>query len=353
MSRFKRNKASQSEVSDAQIESGEVEIKTETPVTAESAEEKKKSAFANAIKKFGGYINAEYKKEVAKVHDIEDLGKIVVNDYVPMPEAFKEALELPGLPMGVISCVYGKPDTGKTTMLMEAIKGCQQKSIIPVLILTEHKFAYDRLQAMGADYTQMVVITVDSIEEGYDVIIKMLRDLRQNKLKYTDPEGNEQVIDMTDLSCYFLWDSIGNVMSVAEMESETEDWQKGMMKTAKALRVLTRKVNSLLNKVRNKTGILFLNQSYMQTAPNGIQTEIPTGGDAIPYSSAFVVRTRRRKRLDAQVKGKDLDIGLETILEVAKNHITNRKLTASVFTVASGMIPATKEALDEFKKTLR
>ena len=346
MSRFKRNK---DEAEGQELNTDVKEVLQDVTNVADN----KKSAFANAIKQFGNYINSEYKKEVAKVHEIEDLGKIVVNDYIPMPDAFKEAIEMPGLPMGVISCVYGKPDTGKTTLLMEAIKGCQQKSVIPILILTEHKFAYDRLVAMGADYTQMIVITVDSLEEGYDIITKMLRDLRENKLKYEDAEGKTHTIDMTDLSCYFLWDSIGNIMSQKEMEAETEDWDKGMMKTAKALRVLTRKVNTLLNKVRDKAGILFLNQSYMQTSPNGIQTEIPTGGDAIPYSSAFVLRTRRRKRIDAQVKGKDLDIGLETIIEVVKNHITNRKLTASVFTVAKGMIPATKEALDEYKKTLR
>ena len=341
MSRFKRSQEEQ-------------KAKNEVTQPAHDASPtEKKSAFANAIKKFQGYINAEMKEDLAQVHDINDLGKIVVNKYIPMSKAFQEALELPGIPMGVISCIYGKPDTGKTTQLMEAIVGCQKAEVIPILILTEHKFAYDRLIQMGGDPTQMIVVPVDSIEKGYDLIIKMLRDLQNNKLKFEDKEGNEQTIDMTDLSCLFLWDSIGNVMSNAEMEAETENWDKGMMKTAKALRVLTRKVNALLNRVREKAGILFLNQSYMQTAPNGIQTEIPTGGDAIPYSSALVIRTRKRKRLEAQIKGKDCDIGLETILEVIKNHITNRKLTSSVFTVATGTIPATKEALDEYKKTLR
>jgi len=341
MSRFKRSQ-----------EEENTQNKVTQPVDDATPTEKK-SAFANAIKKFQGYINAEMKEDLAQVHDINDLGKIVVNKYIPMSKAFQEALEIPGIPMGVISCIYGKPDTGKTTQLMEAIVGCQKAEVIPILILTEHKFAYDRLVQMGGDPTQMIVVPVDSIEKGYDVIIKMLRDLQNNKLKFEDKEGNEQTIDMTDLSCLFLWDSIGNVMSNAEMEAETENWDKGMMKTAKALRVLTRKVNALLNRVREKAAILFLNQSYMQTAPNGIQTEIPTGGDAIPYSSALVIRTRKRKRLEAQIKGKDCDIGLETILEVTKNHITNRKLTSSVFTVAKGTIPATKEALDEYKKTLR
>ena len=126
-----------------------------------------------------------------------------------------------------------------------------------------------------------------------------------------------------------------------------------MMKTAKALRVLTRKASMLLNKVREKAGVLFLKQSYISTTPTGIQIETPTGGDAIPYSSALVLRTRKRKRLEMTQAGRDVDIGLETIIETVKNHITNRKLTGSVFTVASGMIPATDTALKKYKDSLR
>lgn len=349
MSRFKRNKEGEVQQEQPKVEEVAAAEEQTTTVTPEDA---KRAQFANAIKKFGGYINAEYKKEIAKVHDLEDLGKIIVNDYVVMPEAFQQATELKGLPFGVIACTYGKPDTGKTTLLMEGIKGCVDQMVIPVLILTEHKFAYDRLQAMGVDMMP-VVVTVESIEEGYDVLTKMLRDLQQNKLKFTDKEGNEQVIDMTNLKCYFFWDSIGNVMSAKEMEAETEDWDKGMMKTAKALRVLTRKASMLLNKVREKAGVLFLNQSYISTTPTGIQIETPTGGDAIPYSSALVLRTRKRKRLEMTQAGRDVDIGLETIIETVKNHITNRKLTGSVFTVASGMIPATDTALKKYKDSLR
>lgn len=348
MSRFKRNQDGKVEQEQPKVETAPVETQDEPTVT----EDAQRTSFASAIKKFSGYINAEYKKEISKVHNLEDLEKIIVNDYVSMPDAFQQATELKGLPFGVITTTYGKPDTGKTTLLMEGIKGCIEDMTIPILILTEHKFAYDRLQAMGVDLMPIVIL-VDNIEEGYDVLCKMLRDLQQNKLKFKDAEGNEQVIDMTKNKCYFFWDSIGNVMSAKEMEAETEDWDKGMMKTAKALRVLTRKVSMLLNKVREKAGVLFLNQSYMSTTPQGIQIETPTGGDALPYSSALVLRTRRRRRLDMTIDKKDVDIGLETIIETVKNHITNRKLTASVYTVASGMIPATEDSLKKYKETLR
>ncbi len=86
MSRFKRNKEGEVQQEQPQVE--EVAAATEEQTSTVTPEDAKRVQFANAIKKFGDYINAEYKKEIAKVHDLEDLGKIIVNDYVVMPEAF-------------------------------------------------------------------------------------------------------------------------------------------------------------------------------------------------------------------------------------------------------------------------
>ena len=57
---------------------------------------------------------------MAKTYDTEDLGAIIVNKWIEMPKAFQDEMEIKGFPMGNIACVYGKPDTGKTTMLMTA-----------------------------------------------------------------------------------------------------------------------------------------------------------------------------------------------------------------------------------------
>jgi hypothetical protein len=36
--------------------------------------------------------------------------------------------------------IYGKKDSGKSSMLMQAIVECQKQNILPILILTEFKF---------------------------------------------------------------------------------------------------------------------------------------------------------------------------------------------------------------------
>ena len=134
------------------------------------------------------------------------------------------------------------------------------------------------------------------------------------------------------------------------MEYEVSEWSKSMGKPAKAIRTLTKRVNHLLSKVRQRVGILFLNQSY-QSMPNfGPSVETPYGGEGVPYSSVLVLRFRRKGDLKMKIKGKDTVIGLETIIEVKKNHITHKRQISSVFTVASGMLPASKEALEAFKK---
>ena len=38
--------------------------------------------------------------------------------WIPLSEAFKDALQLPGIPMGHITLLRGHSDTGKTTALL-------------------------------------------------------------------------------------------------------------------------------------------------------------------------------------------------------------------------------------------
>jgi recombination protein RecA len=297
------------------------------------------------------YINNQYKDAVSYAPETSTLAAITVSKWLELSKPIQEATELPGLPFGNITCVYGKPDTGKTTLLMEAIAACQRNDILPILILSEHKFDFTRLSSwMDADPEALLVIHTDTLEAGYSFIEKILKDLKNGKLVIEKEEGDDLILDMTDNDCFIMWDSIGNTLSTSQLEYETEDWSKNMGKHAQAIKALTKRVNHLLSKVRSKCGILFLNQSYTSMPSYGPPVETPYGGDGVPYSSALVLRTRRKMDLKMASGGKDSVIGLETLIEVKKNHITHKKLQASVYTVASGMIPATKTALDEYKK---
>jgi len=302
-------------------------------------------------KSFSSYMNAQYKDAVSYTPDVDTIAKVSVSRWLEMPKAFADATGLPGFPIGNITHVYGKPNTGKTTMLMEGIAQCQKQGILPILILTEHKFDFNRLEKfMGADPNALLVFHASSLEQAYSFIEKILRDLAYGKIVVENPEGEDQIIDLTDQECYIFMDSLGNTMSESELEYDVEDHNKSMGKGAKAIKTLTRRVNQLLNKVRQKCGILLLNQSYQSMPAYGPSIETPYGGDGVVYSCILNLRLRRKRDLKMQIKGKDTVIGLETIIQVMKNHITHTMPISSVYTVASGMIPADNNDLTEFKK---
>jgi len=304
-----------------------------------------------AAKNFKDYMNQQYKEAVAYNPDTSTIARVTVNKWLQVPGAVAEALELPGLPIGNITHVYGKPNTGKTTLLMQCIAAAQKQGILPILILTEHKFDFNRLSTfMGADPEAMLVFHADKIEQVYSYIEKILRDLAAGKIVVETEEGKDVVIDMSTQDCFIFVDSIGNTLSEAELEYEVEEHDKSMGKTAKALRTLTKRVNLLLNKVRQRCGILLLNQSYMSMPSYGPAVETPYGGDGVPYSCVLNLRFKRVGDLKMTSNNKEIVIGLETKIEVKKNHVSHKMAHASVFTVASGMISATKEALEEYKK---
>lgn len=305
----------------------------------------------DVAKKFSSYLNNQYKEAVSYTPNTETVAKVSVSKWLKMTDAFNQAIGLPGLPIGNITHVYGKPNTGKTTLLMEGIAQAQRQNILPILILTEHKFDFSRLSKfMGADPEAMLVFHADSLEQAYGYIEKILRDLAVGKIVLEDEEGNDTVIDMSDQDCFIFMDSIGNTMSETELEYEVEDHGKSMGKGAKAIKTLTRRVNQLLGRVRQKVGILFLNQSYMSMPAYGPAVETPYGGDGIPYSCVLNLRLKRVKDLVMTIQGRDTVIGLETEIQVKKNHATHAMPISRVFTVASGMLTPTKETLDEFKK---
>jgi recombination protein RecA len=323
--------------------------KTDLEVVKENKDESL-DKLKNIAKTFSSYMNNQYKEAVSYTPDIDTVAKVSVSKWVNMP-VLGEAIGLPGLPIGNITHVFGKPNTGKTTILMEGIAACQKQGILPILILTEHKFDFGRLtNFMGADPEAMLVFHADNLEQAYGYMEKIIRDLIAGKIVLEDDKGKDQVIDMSNQDCYIFMDSIGNTMSESELEYEVEDHGKSMGKGAKAIKTLTKRLNSLLSKVRQKCGVLLLNQSYQSMPAYGPSVETPTGGDGVIYSCVLNIRLRRKGDLKMTVKGKDSIIGLETLIEVKKNHISHAMNIASVYTVASGLIPATDEALKEYKK---
>ena len=139
-------------------------------------------------------------------------------EWIDMSPAFKDVTKLPGIPTGHVIMNYGKSDVGKTTMLVEAGAHAQKQGILPILIITENKFSWERAETMGLSEEDCIVYNgVETIEEGCEYVVKHLKD----------QESGELPCDII-----FLWDSIGGTPSEAEFEANETGGGRAMMETA-------------------------------------------------------------------------------------------------------------------------
>ena len=105
-------------------------------------------------------------------------------EWIDMSPAFKHVTKLPGIPMGHVVMNYGKSDVGKTTMLMEAGAYAQKQGVLPVLILTENKFSWERAETMGLHKDECIAFNgIQTIEGGVARIKEILKEQAEGKLK--------------------------------------------------------------------------------------------------------------------------------------------------------------------------
>ena len=95
-------------------------------------------------------LQNDAKKKIKKSFDLSSFKKkkglsdtsieFKEQEYLPVSEALRDIVSLPGIPLGHITLLRGHSDTGKTTALLEAAISAQNNGILPVLIITEMKW---------------------------------------------------------------------------------------------------------------------------------------------------------------------------------------------------------------------
>lgn len=294
-------------------------------------------------KKFGKL--SEYKAKI----NFKDV-KYKPQEWINMSPAFKEVTKLPGIPTGHIIMNYGKSDTGKSTMGLEAAANAQKLGIIPVFIITENKFSFERGEKMGVNFEDAIVHNgVATIEEGCKYVKETLDAQESGDLPY---------------DVLFIWDSIGGTPSEKELGKKEEgESGGGMMVTARVIREeITRYLGPRINATRNDSfpytsTIIFINHAYTAppSMPGAPPSLVPYGGDGIYYVATLVFRTGgivgRSSKVTATKNGDEFGFALKTDLIVQKNHITNVSTSkAKILCTDHGFLLDDKEAIAAYKK---
>lgn len=269
-------------------------------------------------------------------------------EWINMSYAFKNTTKLPGIPVGHTIMNYGKSDVGKTTMLLEAAKYAQEKGTLPIFIITENKFSWERAETIGVDKEKSIVHTgVETIEEGANYMNDYLNDQKKGELPF---------------DIIFLWDSMGSTPSRAEKEANEYDEKNAMMKTARVIKEkFTRHICTKVSATRKEdypynATFFVVNHAY-QTPPRPpatIGSLEPYGGDGLYLASTLVFRMGgvqgRASKVSATKDKTTVSFALKTPLKVEKDHIKNVTGEGKIVCTDHGFIEDDKEAIDEYKK---
>jgi hypothetical protein len=282
--------------------------------------------------------------------------------WVPFSLALQEALSIPGIPLGHVSMVRGKSNTGKSTTTIEIAVNAQKMGVLPVLIITEMKHDWNHWKTMGfeiedvvdeetgeiTDHTGFFIYrdrsTLNSIEDIAVFIIDLLTEQKKGNLPY-------------DL--LFIWDSVGSIpcdMSI-EKGSNNPMWNAGAIATQfgnfiNQQIVMSRKESSkytntlfIVNKVGVAPALTPMSQPRMTNK----------GGDTFYYDASLCltfgnVTNAGTSKISAQKDKKKVEFALRTKIACDKNHINGITTLGTIVSTVHGFIPDKPTAVDKYKK---
>ena len=122
-------------------------------------------------------LNESSGKELVRVFGEGD-NLLQVKSWIPLKPFFKLGTGGEGFPCGHITQIIGKPDSGKTTLMMEGMVATQKLGGMVFLLDSEHKFSMGRLKLMGGKPEDVMVIQTDTLEEAWDGLEKILEEVK-------------------------------------------------------------------------------------------------------------------------------------------------------------------------------
>jgi hypothetical protein len=308
----------------------------------------------------GGFDLDKFKKSKF----LDQSSKFKKQHWLTFSPALRDALSIPGIPLGHVVVARGGSDTGKTTLLIEAAVEAQKQGILPVFIITEMKWDFSHAQKMGfqceaipddatgevIDYRGFFLYvdrsSLNTIEDVSHFIADILSEQKDGKLPH-------------DL--LFLWDSVGSIpceMSVKQGNNNPM-WNAGAMATQFGNFINQQFPLSRKESYPHTNTLFVINKTGVQPALTPMSQPRMTnkGGNSMYWDATIVatfgnVTNSGTSKISVQHKGKKVEFAKRTKIAIDKIHADYGIATAStVLVTPHGFIPDTPEAIKEYKKT--
>lgn len=323
-------------------------------------------------------------------------------DWILMPEAFQDAIKLPGFPQGYVTTICGHPNTGKSTLVNHAIVSAQRQGIVPVIYDTENNFDFQYAIDMGMDATPVygdVNVEVVDPETGdisivkenriieYDgpfvyfnnaILMERYGDIDYSTGKRGGKKRNSAVIEDIvysinefleaqangdiDQGFLFLWDSVGSIGGLKSYNSKVGNNMFDAGTISAAFQDImdnkipsSRKVSAKYTNTMVMINKIWLDGTTNPVAPPSMEMK---GGKSITYRSRLIILLGGQlkasvKRLSAVSKGLTYNYGTQTKIKVLKNQLPspfNVTYEGEFICTDTGIIGTDKDSQEEYKK---
>ena len=357
---------------------------------------KKKNTILDLKEKMGFGVSVEK----GEIQNASNADKPI--DWIIMPEAFQDAIKLPGFPQGYVTTICGHPNTGKSTLVNHAIVSAQRQGIVPVIYDTENNFDFQYAIDMGMEATPVygdVNVEVVDPETGdisivkenriieYDgpfvyfnnaILMERYGDIDYSTGKRRGKKRNSAVIEDIvysinefleaqangdiDQGFLFLWDSVGSIGGLKSYNSKVGNNMFDAGTISAAFQDImdnkipsSRKVSAKYTNTMVMINKIWLDGTTNPVAPPSMEMK---GGKSITYRSRLIILLGGQlkasvKRLSAVSKGLTYNYGTQTKIKVLKNQLPspfNVTYEGEFICTDTGIIGTDKDSQEEYKK---
>ena len=321
--------------------------------------------------------------------------------FIPLPDAFSEAIKLPGIPMGYLSIVTGWSNTGKSTIKNCLIASCINNGIIPIIYETENNFdfqyaidcgmkatpVYGDVEVEHINYeTGEVTYTTESqiidytgdffyynsaklanaygdndYSTGKKLKVKrkqaVLEDIAYSINDFLDKQDSGEI----PYPMCFIWDSIGSIQSFKSLESKTTNNMFDAGAISQAFNnIINNRIPSSKSMGSEYTNTFFCVNKIWNDSMNsmgGVPSIELKGGKTFFYGARLIMHLggigkAATKKLTATAKGETYNYGITTKIRTTKNQLPtpwNVTYEGEMSCVHNGLVSPNK--LEEYKKT--
>lgn len=242
------------------------------------------------------------------------------DEYVNVHPVIQKAIKMPGFPLGHMSMIYGLSDSGKTSLLLSAVKSCQEQGILPILLVTENKLTKKRIINAGIDLTKVLLVeNVEYLEDAYNFISSKIQEVLNGELP---------------IKVMIFWDSVAGAPSKESFEIDKSGKIEKNFDNRKNANVVGYYNSIIANRIAEtrkvdyagSLGLVMITQAYMGEKPKfppGLPAPVvPNGGEKIWFPLSVAIEVREGQRVSTTVSGEKLEVGLISKVKVKKNHLS-------------------------------